>query len=45
VSRSVVLPFDGAEILGLLRLSVGEVASEWQGRLAERVAAVVAARR
>lgn len=45
VTRSGVLPFDGAEILGLLRQSVGEVASEWQGRLAERVAAVVAARR
>ena len=45
VSRSGVLPFDDAEILGLLRSSTGEVASEWYARLPERIAAVVAARR
>lgn len=44
VTRSGVLPFDDAEILGLLRSSVDEVASVWYDRLPERIAAVMAAR-
>jgi Uma2 family endonuclease len=42
VSESGLLPVSGAEILEILRPSLTEATQEWQDRLAERVAIVVA---